>query len=121
MQYSIQYNNYSPCNRSRNRKFQIFTAPTKSINQSSLRLFEKKTLLTQTQKGCTIELKNRKTKYVCSEKKEYGQYDGKLGTNIWRGGAPHIMLLIQSSCCSCVEERNCGPLHGWNGLRQAYL
>jgi len=29
-----------------------------SINQSSLRLFEKKTLLTQTQEGCTIELKN---------------------------------------------------------------
>jgi len=37
------------------------------INQSSLRLFEKKILLTQTQEGCTIELKNRETKYVCSE------------------------------------------------------
>ena len=28
-----------------------------SINQSSLSLFEKKTLLTQTQEGCTVELK----------------------------------------------------------------
>ena len=28
-----------------------------SINQSSLRLFDKKTLLTQTQEGCAIELK----------------------------------------------------------------
>jgi len=33
------------------------------FNQSSLRLFEKKTLLTQTQE-CTVELKDIKTKYV---------------------------------------------------------
>jgi len=31
-----------------------------SINQSSLHLFEKKPLLTQTQEGCTIELRKRK-------------------------------------------------------------
>jgi len=31
-----------------------------SINQSSLRLLKKKSFLTQTQEGCTIEFKNRK-------------------------------------------------------------
>src|SRR6218665_1221142 len=39
-----------------------------SINQSILRLFEKKPLLTQTQEGCTIELKNRKTSPESPEK-----------------------------------------------------
>jgi len=37
---------------------------------------KKKPLLTQTQEGCTKELKNRKNKYASLEiKKEYEQYD----------------------------------------------
>jgi len=47
-----------------------------SINQSGLCLLKKKPLLTQTQEGCTIELKIRKTKYASLEiKNEYEQYN----------------------------------------------
>ena len=38
-----------------------------SINQASLRLFEKKPILSHTQEGFTKELKNIKTKYVSLE------------------------------------------------------
>ena len=54
-----------------------FLLLNQSINQSSLRLFEKKTLPTQTQEGCTIELRNRKTKYVSLETKEYESLETK--------------------------------------------
>src|SRR6218665_312222 len=37
------------------------------FNQSSLRLLKKKPLLTQTQEGCSIELKDRNTKYASLE------------------------------------------------------
>src|SRR6218665_2267214 len=52
------YSSYSGCTR--NYLFAKILIKGQSINQSILRLFEKKPLLTQTQEGCTIELRNRK-------------------------------------------------------------
>src|SRR6218665_2736407 len=74
-----------------------------SINQSSLRLLKKTPLLTQTQEGCTIEFKTRKTKYASLQTKKNMNSRpttiNYIGTNSWRDRAPHVILSIQSYCC----------------------